>query len=274
MRICGRDVRRIGYGAAFRVAGRPATATCLGDRGAAHRILRRAVELGADLLDTADSYGPALSEELVAEALRPYPPDLLIATKGGVVRTDRDRTRFDGRPDRLRAACEASLRRLGLDAIPLYQLHWADPAVPFADQVGALADLRTTGKIRHLGLCNIGVAELEAALAIAPVASVQCRYGPGERDRDALIDACTRAGIPFIAYGPLAALQDPRRRCVLRGIADRLGATPAQVALAWVLQRAPNSFAIPGTLNPVHLAENMEAARLRLPDDDWARLAA
>ncbi|MFT8242522.1 aldo/keto reductase [Roseomonas sp. BN140053] len=277
LRIAGHRVGRIGYGAALRVGGETGRPGRFPDPAAARGLLRRAVALGATLLDTADSYGPGLSEELIAEALHPYPPELLVATKGGVVReADGTRARLDGRPAQLRAACENSLRRLRLEAIGLYQLHWRDPAVPFADQLGALAELLAAGKVRAVGLCNLGLAELEAAEAVLPVAAVQCHLSLGYAGSDALLDRCAARGIPFIAHGPLAVLRggaEPRAEALGR-VARRLDATPAQVALAWVLHRAPNVVAIPGTLRPDHLEENFRAGTLALSARDLAELAA
>jgi aryl-alcohol dehydrogenase-like predicted oxidoreductase len=225
------------------------------------------VELGVTFLDTADSYGPGLSEEVIARALHPYPSDLVIATKGGVVRLGRDQAVIKGHPSELRAACEASLRRLRLEAISLYQLHWRDPRVPLEEQIGALADLVAAGKVRHVGLCNVDVAELEEAQRITPIAAVQCGFGLADRRHDSLVRHCARQGIIFIAHGPLSVLQgNTAPRFALATVAQRLGATEAQVALSWILHHSPNTLAIPGTLRQEHLVENLGAARLALSE--------
>ncbi|WP_431281162.1 aldo/keto reductase [Humitalea sp. 24SJ18S-53] len=274
--LAGKQIARIGYGAALRVAGRPGTPDALSDLRTVQSLLRRAIELGVTLLDTADSYGPGLSEEVIAAALRPYPPGLLIATKGGVLRSGRDETRLSGDPARLRAACEASLRRLKLESIDLYQLHWRDPGVPFADQIGALADLMAEGKVRHLGLCNIDAVELAQATLITPIASVQCAFGLGTDNQAALLALCAAQGIAFIAHGPLSVLRQggPVRQAALLAMARRLGSSPAQIALAWILHRAPHLIAIPGTLRHDHLEENLRAGVLRLSAADIAALDA
>lgn len=249
---------RIGYGAALRVQGRPAHRSAPPDPELVTAVLRRAVALGAVLIDTADSYGPTLSEALVAGALHPYPSHLVVATKGGVVRQGPNTTRLNGRPAHLRAACEASLRRLRVDAIGLYQLHWPDPAVPFADQVGALADLRAAGKIIEVGLCNITVEQLVAASRIVPVAAVQGRFSPDIPEGGELVATCAKLGIAFLAHGSLSGLRGHAAPPV--DITTRHPrATPAQTALARVLRRAPHSIVIPGTLDPAHLEENMAA---------------
>ncbi len=268
-------VRRIGYGAALRVVDQPGTPRTSPDAAAVKRVLRRAVELGVMLIDTADSYGPEVSETLVADALHPYPAEVLISTKGGVVRDGMGRARLDGRPEQLRMACDASLRRLRLDTIGLYHLHWPDPAVPFADQVGTLADLVRAGKVRHIGLCNIDVDQLAAASRVTPIAAVQHRFGLGEQTETPLLEACGRHGTAFIAYGSLSVLRTGPAHLSgrLRSIAARHQATPAQVALAWLLRHAAGALVIPGTLSLQHLEENMQAGSLRLTDSDMAELA-
>ena len=267
-------VGRIGYGAALRVDGRPGTPGTLPEPASVKRLLRRAVELGVGLIDTADSYGPEVSERLIAAALHPYPAGLLISSKAGVVRDGAGQTILDGRPERLRTACEASLRRRRLDAIGLYQLHWPDPAVPFADQVGALAELVRAGKVRQIGLCNVDAEQLAAACCIAPIAAVQHRFGLGEPDATALLEQCRRHGAAFIAYGSLAVLRagSPAIAGRLAAIAARHGATPAQVALAWVLRRATGTLVIPGTLSIGHLEQNMGACVVKLTGDEMAEL--
>ena len=222
---------RLGYGAALRVNGRPADRQSLPDMALARLVLQRAVAEGAILLDTADSYGPALSEELVGEALHPYPAGLLLATKGGVQRLGPAETRLNGRPAHLRAACEASLRRLRVDAIGLYQLHWPDPEVPWAEQIGALVELRDAGLVREIGLCNVTIAQLKDAVALAPIAAVQGRFGLAHQEGAAMAAACAGFGIAFIAFGSLAVLRQPAGRLALAEAARPHGATAAQLAL-------------------------------------------
>ena len=216
------------------------------DRAHALRVLRRAYELGCNFFDTADSYGPHVDEELIAEALHPYPKDLVIATKGGLVRPRASRWDEDGRPEHLRRALEGSLKRLRLERIDLYQLHAPDPKVPFAESVGALAELRRAGKIRHVGVSNVGVAELEQARKIVPVVSVQNEYHLGNRGSEDVLGACERLGIAFLPWYPLgggAALRSSR----LRKLSKRLNSSAAQVALAWLLRKSRVMLPIPGT---------------------------
>src|SRR5687768_3646233 len=254
-------VNRLGFGA-MRLTGRG----ILGepeDSEEARRVLRRAVELGMNLIDTADSYGPEVSERLIAEALHPYPDDLVIATKGGFTRPG-GRWVPDGRPDHLREACEGSLKRLKVERIDLYQLHRPDPRIAFEDSVWALALLRDEGKIRHVGLSNVGVRELELALDIVPIVSVQNRYNLTDRSSEAVIETCEREGIAFIPWFPLATGQLARPGGDLDEIAHRHGATPAQVALAWLLANSPVMLPIPGTSSVQHLEENVAATELKL----------
>lgn len=265
---------RIGYGAAFRVNGEVASASTPLDRALVGRVIRRALAEGAALVDTADSYGPRLSEELIAEFLHPYPPGLLLATKGGVSRGGRGEVAFDGRPERLRAACLASLARLRREAIDLYQLHWPDPAVPFAEQVGALARLREEGLIRHIGLCNVTRAQVEEACALAPIATVQGRLGLAHPEGLALAEACRALGIAFIAFGSLAVLRRPTLVQALEPMAAARGVPVSRLALAWVLAIAPNALVIPGTLNEAHLSSNMRAALLGLGAEEARALAS
>jgi aryl-alcohol dehydrogenase-like predicted oxidoreductase len=265
------EVHRMGFGA-MRITGSGIWGPPE-DRGEAVRVLRRAVQLGIDFIDTADSYGPDTSEELLAEVLHPYPKGLVIATKGGLLRPGPGEWQRDGRPERLRAACEGSLRRLRVERIDLYQLHAPDPRVPFEDSVGALADLRGEGKIRYVGLSNVGVSEIEQARAIVPIVSVQNRYNLGVRDHEAVLDYCEREGIAFLPWHPLGSgevLQEPR---VLR-VAQRHGATPGQVSLAWLLARSKAVLPIPGTSKVSHLEENVGAASLRLSDQERRELEA
>jgi len=236
-------------------------------------VLRRAVELGVDLIDTADSYGPAVSERLIAAALHPYPAGLVIATKAGLERPGPGRWTPNGRPTHLRAACEGSLARLQLERIDLYQLHRIDPAVPLPDQLGALVRLREEGKIRHIGLSEVTVAELEAARRLAPIVSVQNRYNLADRHSEAVLEQCERGGLAFLPWFPLATGKLAAPSGPLARVAPRRGATPAQVALAWLLQRSPVMLPIPGTSSVRHLEENVAAARLHLDEADMRELA-
>ena len=237
----------------------------------ARRVLRRAVEHGVNLIDTADSYGPEVSERLIAEALHPYPDDLVIATKGGLTRPG-GRWVPDGRPEHLREAREGSLRRLEVERIDLYQLHRPDPRIVFEDSVWALAQLRDEGKIRHVGLSNVGVRELEIALDIVPVASVQNRYNLSDRSSEAVLQACEWEGVGFVPWDPLAAGRLARPDGPLDEVAERHEATPSQVALAWLLGHSPAMVPISGTSSVAHLEENVAAATLELADEEMAML--
>ena len=262
-------VNRLGFGA-MRLTGRG----ILGepeDPEEARRVLRRAVELGVNLIDTADSYGPVVSERIIAEALRPYPEDLVIATKGGYTRPG-GRWVPNGHPQHLRQACEGSLRRLEVDRIDLYQFHTPDPNVPFEDSVWALAELRDEGKIHHVGLSNVGVRELEIAIDIVPIASVQNRYNLTHRSSEAVLQACEREEVGFIPWFPLATGRLARSRGPLDEIAARHDATPLQVALAWLVGHSSAMMPIPGTSSVAHLEENVAAAGLRLSADEMATL--
>jgi pyridoxine 4-dehydrogenase len=262
-------VNRLGFGA-MRLTGRG----ILGepeDPEEARRVLRRAVELGVNLIDTADSYGPEVSERLIAEALHPYPDDLVIATKGGFTRP-RGRWVPNGSPEHLREACEGSLRRLKVERIDLYQLHRPDPRIAFEDSVWALALLRDEGKIRHVGLSNVGVRELEIALDIVPIASVQNRYNLSERSSEAVLQACEREGVGFIPWYPLATGRLAGSGGPLEEVAERHEATPSQVALAWLLGHSPVMLPIPGTSSVAHLEENVAAATLELTEEEMAML--
>jgi aryl-alcohol dehydrogenase-like predicted oxidoreductase len=241
---------------------------------AAIAVLRRALALGIDFIDTADSYGPEVSERLIAEALHPYPQGLVIATKGGLLRPGPDRWTPKGTREHLRAACEGSLRRLQLERIDLYQLHRIDPAVPFEDQLGTLVQLRDEGKIRHIGLSEVGVAEIERARRIVPIVSVQNRYNLMERQYEGVLEYCEREGLGFIPWFPLVAGSLAKRGSPLARAAERLKATPAQVALAWLLARSPVMLPIPGTSSVQHLEENTAAALLRLEPDEVEELDA
>ncbi|MGW0514341.1 aldo/keto reductase [Streptomyces olivaceoviridis] len=240
------------------------------DRGV--RVLRRAVELGVTLFDTADSYGPETAEELLREALHPYPENLVIATKAGFTRPGPGEWRMNGRPDHLRRQAESSLRRLGLERIPLFQLHRVDPSVPFEDQIGTLRELRDEGKIAQVGLSEVGVEELERARAIVPVASVQNLYNLAQRDSEAVLEYAEANGIAFLPWFPLATGQLARPGGPLARVAARLGASPSQVALAWLLHRSPVVLPIPGTSSVEHLEENVAAAALKLTQADYEAL--
>lgn len=244
------------------------------DRDECIRVLRRAVELGVNFVDTADSYGPYVSEELIREALHPYPDDLVIATKAGLLRVGPDVWIPLGKPAYLRQEVEMSLRRLGVETIDLFQLHRVDADYPIADQVGELATLQQEGKIRHIGLSEVDVDQLAAARQTAPIASVQNMYNLTVRQSEPLLDAVTAAGIAFIpwfplAAGPLAAADGP-----LRTIAAEHHATASQLALAWLLKRSPVMLPIPGTSKVAHVEENVAAAQLSLSDDEFATLSA
>ena len=262
-------VRRMAYGA-MRLCG-PSILGWPDDRENALEVLRRAVELGVDLVDTADSYGPEVNELQVAEALHPY-DGLVVATKGGLLRTGPGPWPSDARPEHLREACEGSLRRLRLERIDLYQLHAPDPKVPLEESVGELARLREEGKIRHVGLSNVTVDELHRAQEIVPVVSVQNRYSLADRASDDVIDECERQGIAFFPWWPLAVGDLARPGGTLDEIARPHGATPAQVALAWLLARSPVVVVIPGTASLEHLEENVAAADLELTADELARI--
>ena len=266
------EVRRLGYGA-MRLCG-PSILGWPDDRENALNVLRRAVELGVNLVDTADAYGPEVNELQVAEALHPYREGLVIATKGGLVRTGPGPWPSDARPEHLREACEASLRRLRLERIDLYQLHAPDPKVPFEESVGELARLREEGKIRHVGLSNVTVDELHRAQAIVPVVSVQNRYSLADRASDDVIDECERQGIPFLPWWPLAVGDLARPGGMLDEVGRAHDATPAQVALAWLLARSPVVVVIPGTASLDHLEENVGAAEVELTDDEFARIGS
>ena len=254
------EVRRLGFGA-MQLTG-PGVWGPPADEQAARAVLRRAVELGVNLIDTADSYGPDVSERLIGEALAPYPPGLVVATKAGFVRPGPGRWEPDGRPEHLRAACEGSLRRLKVERIDLYQLHRPDPKVPFAESVGAMSALRAEGKVRHVGLSNVSVSELEQARAIVPIATVQNLYNLEDRSAEDVLDACAAAGIGFIPWYPLATGRLTRTRRFRRPRGPK-GATPSQAALAWLLARSPVMLPIPGTSSITHLEENVAAASIR-----------
>jgi pyridoxine 4-dehydrogenase len=255
-------VGRLGFGA-MRLCG-PGVWGELEDPGRAERVLRRAVDLGVNFIDTADAYGPGVSELRIASALHPYPENLVIGTKGGYTRQGPGRWRTNGRPKHLREACEGSLRRLKLDRIDLYQLHRPDSRVPFERSIEALAGLREEGKIRHVGLSNVTADQLAVAAEIVPIVSVQNRYNLNDRRSEAVLRACERAGVAFIPWLPLATGRLVRDGRTLRETADRHGATIPQVALAWLLAKSPAMLPIPGTSSVAHLEENVRAGGLRL----------
>jgi pyridoxine 4-dehydrogenase len=260
------SVRRLGLGA-MRLTG-PGTWGEPSHGSDAKRVLQRAIELGVNVIDTADAYGPGVSERLIAQALHPYPEDLVIATKGGRTRQGPYQWGSDCRPASLRKACEASLTRLRLDRIDLYQLHTVDPQVPLAESVGALAELQAEGKVRHIGLCNVNVEQLSRARSAATIVSVQNNYSLADRAWEVVIRACARDGLAFLPWMPLARGAVAGRRSRLRRIADAHGASPAQVALAWLLQRSPAMVPIPGTSSVAHLEENLGASELHLTGDE------
>lgn len=270
----GLKVHRLGFGA-MRITGRGVWGPPR-DRKGAIRLLRRVPELGIDFLDTADSYGPNVSEELIAEALHPYPEGVVIATKGGLVRPARDEWVTDGRPEHLRAALEGSLGRLRVERIDLYQLHAPDPDVPYADSVGALADMQAEGKIRLVGVSNVDLEELETAREIVDVRSVQNRYNLNDRSSDDVLERCEELGIAFIPWFPLdtgsLAAGKSRSRRTLTRFARRHHATNAQIALAWLLARSPAMLPIPGTSSLEHLEENVGAAAVDLSEEEIEEL--
>jgi pyridoxine 4-dehydrogenase len=272
VKIGDMTVQRLGFGA-MRITG-PQIWGPPKDRKAALQVLRRAVQLGVDFIDTADAYGPGTSEELIAEALAPYPEGLVIATKGGLTRPGPGEWRRDARPEHLRAACEASLKRLRLQRIDLYQLHSPDPTVPIAESVGALVDLQRQGKIRHIGVSNVNERELEAARSVGTIVSVQNRYNLADRRSDGVLAVCERDGLAFLPWYPLGAGDDAARaRGALARVAQLRNATPAQAVLAWLLARSPVMLPIPGTSSVQHLEENLAARGLALTTEDVAALA-
>jgi pyridoxine 4-dehydrogenase len=256
-------VNRMGFGA-MRITG----SGIWGEppsREQAIATLRRVVELGVNFIDTADSYGPSVSEELIAEALHPYPGDLVIATKGGLVRPGPNRWDADGRPSHLREACEGSLRRLKLDQIPLYQLHRVDPKVPLAESLGAIVELKNEGKIRHVGISNVTEDELREAQQIVPIVSVQNRYNVTDRKSQPLIDLCEQDGLAFLPWAPI---QQADRRVALEVAAGKHGVSVRQVVLAWLLASSPAMLPIPGTGSPEHAEENIAAAAIELSPEE------
>ena len=265
-------VGQIGFGA-MRITGQGVWGPPR-DESEALALLRRIVDRGVTFIDTADSYGPGISETLIAKALYPYPAELVVATKGGLTRPGADRWVTDCRPEHLRRACADSLRRLRLERIELYQLHAVDHRIPIEDSIGALVDLQRDGEIHHIGVSNVSERELARARAVATIVSVQNCYNLRDRSSDRLIDMCAGAGIAFIPWYPLAAgrLATPNARLVR--IAQSHGATPSQIALAWLLQRSTAMLPIPGTSSIAHLEENLASASIRLSSDEFHAVAS
>jgi pyridoxine 4-dehydrogenase len=263
-------VTRLGFGA-MQITG-PGIWGSPKDPEEAVRVLRRAVELGVNFIDTADSYGPYVSEDLIKKALHPYPADLVIATKAGLVRTGPNEWVPVGRPEYLRQEAEMSLRRLGLEQIPLFQLHRIDSKVPLEDQVGELAKLRDEGKIRYIGLSEVTVADLKAAAKITPIATVQNLYNLANRSAEELLDYSAENGVGFIPWFPLATGELAAPGGPLATLAQQHGATPSQLALAWLLHRSPAMLPIPGTSSVAHVEDNIAAAGITLSDEEFAAL--
>jgi aryl-alcohol dehydrogenase-like predicted oxidoreductase len=259
-------VNRLGFGA-MRITGEGIWGEPP-DREKAKAALRRAVELEVNFIDTADSYGPEVSEKLIAETLYPYPDDLVIATKGGLVRPGPNRWVPDGRPEHLRQACEGSLQRLRLDQIPLYQFHRPDPNVPIEESVGALAELKDEGKIRHIGVSNVTEDQLRRAQRITPIVSVQNRYNISDRTSEPMVDLCEQENLVFLPWAPI--LEAEQR--VVTEIAERHGASVRQIALAWLLARSPQILPIPGSGDPEHVEANVAAAGIKLDQDEAAAI--
>ncbi len=266
------EVRRLGFGA-MRITGEGIWGPP-DDPESAKALLRRVVELGVNLIDTADSYGPEVSEKLIAEALHPYPDELVIASKGGLRRTGPGEWPRDGRPEHLREACEGSLRRLRVERIDLYQLHAPDPEVPLEESLGALGELQQEGKVRHIGVSNVSPEQLESARALVDVVTVQNRYNLADRSSEEVLEACEREQIGFIPWFPLATGDLARPGGPLDELAQSQDATPGQLALAWLLARSPAMLPIPGTASIEHLEENVAAADIELDDSELERLAA
>lgn len=264
-------IHRLGFGA-MRITGKGIWGEPK-DPAEAKRLLRRTLDLGINFIDTADSYGPETSERLIAEALHPYPDGLVIATKGGFTRPGPDQWRVNGNPQYLRECVEASLRRLKVDRIDLYQLHRIDRRVPVEDSLGALRELQQQGKIRHLGLSEVNTEEIEQAAKVAPIVSVQNEYNIENRKSEDALNYCEQHGLGFIPWFPVAAGRLAAPGGALDRAAQRHGATVAQLALAWLLHRSPVMLPIPGTSSIAHLEENTAAAQVRLGIDEWAEIA-
>ena len=270
MKLGELSVNRVGLGA-MRVIDNGSIWGEPSDRAKALKVLRRALELGVNFFDTAESYGPHTSEILIAEALHPYPKGFVIGSKCGIARPSASRWDADGRPEKLKKDLEGSLKRLRLERIDLYQLHAVDPKVPLEVSLGALADMQREGKIRHVGLSNVTVRQLEQARKIVPIVSVQNRYSLGDRNSEDVLQACEKLGIAFLPWYPLgdgAVLRIQK----LKDLAKKLRATPAQVGIAWLLAKSPVMLPIPGTSSIAHLEENVAAEKLKLGDDDFRSL--
>ncbi len=265
-------VRRLGFGA-MRITGKGIWGEPADPEGA-RKLLRRVVELGVNFIDTADSYGPEVSERLICEALHPYPDDLVIATKGGLTRQGPGEWNPVGRPEYLRQCVELSLRRLKLERIDLYQLHRIDPKVPAEESLGALADLQKAGKIRHVGLSEVTTDEIERARKVLPIVSAQNEYNLGNRKSEETLRYCEKHGLGFIPWFPVAAGDLTKPGGALDQAAKEHDATVAQLALAWLLHRSPVMLPIPGTSSIDHLEENVGAARLKLSDGEWSKIEA
>lgn len=265
-------VGQIGFGA-MRITG-PGVWGPPRDEGEAIALLRRAVEKGVTFIDTADSYGPGVSETLIAEALHPYPAGLVVATKGGLLRPGANRWVTDCQPEHLRRACAESLKRLRVECIELYQLHAVDPRIAIEESIGTLVDLQREGKIRHIGVSNVSERELARARAVTSIVSVQNHYNLRDRSSDGLVDICAQAGIAFIPWYPLAAGRLASANSPVTRIAQRHSATPSQISLAWLLQRSPAMLPIPGTSSTAHLEENLASASIRLKPDELRTLAS
>ncbi|BCL79728.1 oxidoreductase [Ktedonobacteria bacterium brp13] len=273
------EIYRLGYGA-MRITGDGIWGPPK-DKQESLAVLRRTLELGINFIDTADSYGPEVSESLIAEALYPYPKNLLIATKGGLLRTGPGQWPEDGRPEHLREALEGSLRRLRVDHIDLYQFHRPDPKVPFEDSVGEVAKMKQEGKVRHVGLSNVTPQELERAQKIVPIVTVQNRYNISDHtserldaeQSDKFIDICAQQGIGFIPWGPLAAGNLARPGGVLEQVAKQHNAKPGQITIAWLLHRSPTMLPIPGTSSVKHLEENVRGATIKLSQQDFEAIS-
>lgn len=264
-------IHRIGYGA-MRITGQGIWGEPK-DPEAARSVLRRAIELGVNFIDTADSYGPEVSENLIAETLHPYPADLVIATKGGLTRSGPDKWSPVGRPEYLRQCLEMSLRRLKLDRIDLYQLHRIDPKVPVEEQLGVLRDMQQEGKIRHVGLSEVSVTELKHARTMLPIVSIQNQYNLSNRQSEEALTYCEQNNLGFIPWFPVAAGDLAKAEGPLDEAAKHHGATHAQLALAWLLHRSPVMLPIPGTSSVAHLEENVAAAAVHLTPEEFARLS-
>ena len=262
-------VNRLGFGA-MRITGRGIWGDPP-DVDEAKAVLRRAIELDTNFIDTADSYGPEVSENLIAEALHPYPDGLVIATKGGLERPGPGRWPANGRPDHLKEACEGSLRRLRLEQISLYQFHRPDPRVPFGESIGALIELQREGKIRHVGLSNVTVQQMREAQRITPIVSVQNRYNHADRESDPVLEVCEQEQLAFLPWAPI---QDHESNRAVQEIARRHGVSVHQVVLAWLLARSPVMLPIPGTGSVAHLEDNIAAAGLQLSEDEGELLTS